>query len=211
MISAAKWESSLPEPPKARLSERETPRDKLKHPKVLGARTASKQGVPGQDVSHRKIPWGSGKQIQGCGRGGYIQVRENGSTQESVWQKPQASSSSHPRTNHSLILNNSFHSLCTQPGNKSKRRIFLQQNPMAPPFFLFSQATSTGHVEKTVMGRGWSSGKEVTVAARSSVTGIRKPARPWWGSEGQEGLGKPFSHIRDDSQPSVASLASSCR
>lgn len=58
MISAAKWESSLPEPPKARLSERETPRDKLKHPKVLGARTAPKQGVPGQALSHRKITLG---------------------------------------------------------------------------------------------------------------------------------------------------------
>lgn len=30
----------------------QTPRDKLKHPKALGARMASKQGVPGQDLSH---------------------------------------------------------------------------------------------------------------------------------------------------------------
>ena len=36
----------------------QTPRDKLKHPKALGARMASKLGVPGQDLSHRKTTLG---------------------------------------------------------------------------------------------------------------------------------------------------------
>lgn len=36
----------------------QTLRDKLKHPKALGARMASKQGVPGQDLFHRKTTLG---------------------------------------------------------------------------------------------------------------------------------------------------------
>ena len=42
----------------------QTLRDKLKHPKALGARMASKQGVPGQDLSHRKTTLGEQGQVK---------------------------------------------------------------------------------------------------------------------------------------------------
>lgn len=145
---------------------------------------ASGQGVPGQDLSHRKTTLGSRRadprvwegRLQGVLCSHHPGKREASSTQETVLKKPVTDPPPFPTP-----LTHSFQTTVSTPLHPALKQIkkedFLTTKPSGSflPCFQRPQPHDTWKRRRW----GWSGGKEaclaVTRAARWPVTGLHKP------------------------------------